>query len=154
MADWTGMCRSNYVRARCDEAFATLISCFPARHITRTAENGSTLHGFYSCEDGGALPSIRVEDLEEEVFAALARVTGLPPEAMADPLSILDVLHHVLAEGEIAVVVEAGHEKARTVTGQAWAIHASGARIDINAEREVISRARAAWGHEPSPAHF
>jgi hypothetical protein len=55
--------------------------------------------------------------------------------------------HHVLAVGEIAVVVEAGHEKARYVTGQAWAIHASGARIDINAEREVVSRARAALGH-------
>lgn len=109
---------------------------------------------FYSCEDGGALPSILVEDLADEVFAALSRVTGLPAEAMADPLSILDVLHHVLADGEIAVVVEAGHEKARTVTGQAWAIHASGARIDINAEREVVSRARAAWGQKPSPAHY
>jgi hypothetical protein len=132
----------------------TLINCFPARHITCTAEDGSTLHGFYSCEDGGALPSILVEELEDEVFAALSRVTGLPAEAMADPLSILDVLHHVLADGEIAVVVEAGHEKVRTVTGQAWAIHASGARIDINAEREVVSRARAAWGQQPSPAHY
>jgi hypothetical protein len=50
-----------------------------------------------------------------------------------------------LREGEVAILLELGHEKLRYLIGAATAIDSSGRRIDLTLA-EIYTRAREAFG--------
>lgn len=152
MANWNGMCRSNYVRAKNPSDFEALVALFPAILITREAKDGTRLFGFYTDDGNGMVPSLYWDgwdDPDEDEVAELGRITGMTIADVLDGegnISILDVIHHVLADGEVMVVIEAGHANARYVSGVAWAIHSSGECIRIDVEDEAVKQAKAKWG--------
>lgn len=130
MADWFGMARSSYFAVKDAEAFKEWLAQFEAKLIEKQTEDGM-LFGFYSEDEFGGLPS-RYPDDDDDV----------------DAISLIEELAPHLAEGHVAIVMEAGSEKARYVTGTAWAIAWHGAieRLSID---EIADRARKAFGDRP-----
>ena len=102
MADWYGTCRSNYVRTRDPDAFRDLLNRYDVQIIEKDGRIG-----FYSTDDKGGMPMIFDDEDEPR---------NLIDEPLADHL----------VEGEVLVMMEAGAEKARYITGIAWAIHSDG----------------------------
>ena len=108
MADWQGMCRSNYFRVKDVEAFKQMLERFPATLIEKDGRVG-----FITAEDHGAIP---FEEGHEDLF-------GTP---------ITDLIAEHLAENEVCIVMEAGCEKARYISGLAEAIAWTGERVSIS----------------------
>jgi hypothetical protein len=59
-------------------------------------------------------------------------------------------LYPFLADGEVAVVTEVGHEKLRYLVGVSIAVNHEGDEIHINLD-EIECKIRAAWGKEVDP---
>lgn len=147
MANWYGMCRSNYVKVKSEEDFRALLGLFKARIIEHELEDGTKLFGFYSLEECGEEPSLIDGDLDAAQEAILKRITGQDgPEEFDEPLAITDVISSVLAEGQVMVVMEVGSQKAVYLSGFAFAVHSSGERITVNLEDLICSRAVDMWG--------
>ncbi|WP_353645731.1 hypothetical protein [Mesorhizobium sp. WSM2239] len=113
MANWYGTCRSNYVHVKNPTAFANWIDQFEAKLIEKDGR-----FGFYSENEYGDLPTLWEHP---ETF-----------EELDEPMSILDKIHEHLVENEVLVVMEAGAEKVRYVSGWALAIHSSGERVELH----------------------
>ncbi len=122
MADWYGSARSNYFRVKDVERFRELCSRWNITFIRKTENvNGvETEHpdlvGFLCEGDSGGLPGYRYEKGEGEDA----------PEKEYEFEDFLHELSGLLAEGEVAVMVEAGAEKLRYVTGYALAVNSKG----------------------------
>ena len=129
MADWNGTCRSNYFRVKDENAFLEMLELFDAHHIKKQVGE-ETLHGFYSEDEYGAIPQSCLEGDDE-------------------PTSILELIADHLVADEVCVILEAGAEKARYITGLAIAIHSSGKRVDIRLS-EIYDLARTEFGTNAS----
>jgi hypothetical protein len=108
MANWYGTCRSNYFRVKDEAAFLEWIADFEATVI----RDDDDKVGFISNDEYGGVPRNWPDDDEE-------------------PISILEGIAEHLAENHVCVILEAGAEKARYVTGQAIAIAWTGERTEI-----------------------
>jgi hypothetical protein len=108
MANWYGTCRSNYFRVKDVDAF----NKFCVEHEARPIEKGG-LVGFISEEEFGDMPNRYDVDTDEYI-------------------PITDKLAEHLAEGHVCVIMVAGAEKARYVTGRAIAIAWTGERTEIS----------------------
>lgn len=145
MANWYGMCRSNYVKVKSEEEFRALLGLFKARIIERELEDGTKLFGFYSLEEYGEEPSLIHGYFDPKEEATLKRITGQDWPEGDEPLAITDVIHSVLAEGQVMVVMEVGSQKAVYLSGFAFAVHSSGEKIIVNLEDLICSRAVDMW---------
>ena len=124
MSNWYGTCRSNYFHVKSVDEFTTWLAQFPDAVLINDTEGRV---GFYSNGEG-YIPTIEYDGDGEPI-----------------PLD-LD-LHTHLAPNEVAIIMEAGAEKARYVTGFTLAIHSSGERITINLN-DIYELAQTTFGDE------
>jgi hypothetical protein len=108
MANWYGTCRSNYFAVKDVDAFNE----FCVEHQARPIEKEG-LVGFVSEDEYGSIPN-RYDEEDDEFIPITAKI------------------HEHLAEGHVCVIMEAGAEKARYVTGIAIAIAWTGERTEID----------------------
>lgn len=104
MANWTGLARTNYFRVKDEAAFLEWVEAVYNLNVHQ--QDG--LFMVYA-EDGW--PSSRAKlpsegDVDDEV----------------DEFDFVDELYRHLADGEVLIGMEAGHEKARYVSGHAFAV--------------------------------
>lgn len=126
MANFYGTARTNYFKVKDSAKFLawleTLSSVESLQHIT---VKGETLFGFASvCYDSGCFPTVRYD------------------EETGDGIEIwwAEELSAHLADGEVAVMIEAGAEKLRYISGWARAIHSSGDEVFVNLD-DICSKA-------------
>ena len=125
MANWHGVARSNYVRVK-EHELGIIKTIFDVEVVRDKEDRVALIAG-----DDGATPRVMVEDLDLGERAFL----DIPDDASdMDTIFLLDCVNLMLEEGEVFVWMEAGFEKARYVTGEAWAIDASG---EIIAHRDI-----------------
>ena len=129
MADWWGFSRSNYFRVKDRKLFMTWAKEIDDLEILLAKDGVVAITGqFY-----GGWPHVRGDDDEDfDLVAELAQ--------------------H-LADGEIAVLVEAGAEKLRYITGDAIAVNSQGERVALSLEH-IYELAEKAFGRRPSEAAY
>ncbi|PPQ35575.1 hypothetical protein SAMN06265338_12622 [Rhodoblastus acidophilus] len=106
MANYYGDCRSNYFAVKNEAAFKAWIAQYAVKLITHGA-----LFGFVSDDQSGGVPR-RFED--------------------DDAIDIDSEIAQHLADNQVCVIMEAGAEAARYISGSAIAIHANGESFSIN----------------------
>jgi hypothetical protein len=111
MADWNGMARSNYFRVKDEAAFRKWAEYLELAVIT----DSEGRFGVYSKTDDGGFPSQRLSEDAEEM----------------EDLDFPDELAAHLVEGSIAILMTAGHEKDRYVSGYAIALNSEGKRVEL-----------------------
>jgi hypothetical protein len=125
MSDWNGMARSNYFRVKDKEEFAAWIKSLGLNLIEKDDRVG-----FYA-DEGPGLPSSIVydeDDMTPDEFLAW-EAKGKPEDEDVD---VLKALAGFLAPNSCAVVVEAGSQKARYVSGWSAAVTDAGVIANIH----------------------
>lgn len=135
MANWYGTARSNYFRVKDADKFKAWVESIQGLGMwERTNEPG--LFGIYSDDgDSGGWPSWRPDDPEYE------------------EVDLVGELVEHLAEGEVAILMEAGAEKLRYISGYAIAVNHKGEQISVSLA-DIYQLARATWGIEPTDASY
>jgi hypothetical protein len=129
MANYYATARSNYFAVKDDDAFKSWCANNDFDVWQGSDENAARFaiapgDGW----DSGGWPELRDDD-------------GEPTKELCEALA------QYLAEGEVAVLLEVGHEKRRYLIGSATAVHSSGKRIDFTLD-DIYTRARKAFGGE------
>lgn len=132
MANWYGTSRSNYFKVKDAEAFKAWAEQLGLGVWTSTTREN---HFAIYSESGEGWPSSYYG--EDDNFVEV---------------DIGTIAEH-LAEGEVAVLVEAGAEKLRYVTGWATAIAWDGRRTSVSID-DIYAKARAEFGVEPGLAEY
>lgn len=112
MASWGGMSRSNYFRVKDEAVFRAWAEDL---ELVVIADEKGRL-GFYSNADDGGFPSWRCKEDQEDM----------------QEVDLVAELGEHLENTEIAVLMSAGHEKARYVSGYAVAVNSEGKRASIS----------------------
>ncbi len=104
------------------------------------------------------LPELEAEKDDDGTFTLFAEEGFWPSvrdDELGDPQDIdfVPELAAHLAEGEVAVLMQAGAEGLRYLVGTALAIHSDGRvlTIDVN---DIYGRVKDAWGVEPTLAEY
>ena len=129
MANYTATARSNYFAVKDATAFEAWCK-------------KRNLETWLGTDGNAARYAITPDDMSDTV--------GWPEDCDDDGDQIEDLCEALaghLADGEVAVLYEIGHEKLRYLIGTATAVHASGKRIDINLS-EIYTRALDAFGED------
>lgn len=113
MANYYANARSNYFRVTDREKFATRMEAFPDVSV-HDGKDGS-LCLLADQGDGGGWPSCAFDSETDDYVEA----------------DLFGVVAQHLAEGEVAVFLEAGAEKLRYICGFAVAINARGERREV-----------------------
>lgn len=129
MADWWGFSRSNYFRVKDKQAFMAWLSDTGEVTILHEQNGSIAITG----ENFGGWPTYRGENCK--------------------PCNFAKELAGFLADGEIAVLIEAGAEKLRYITGVAVAIDNRGQRIDVDL-RAIYDLAQMKFGRRPPDATY
>lgn len=129
MANYTAAARSNYFRVKNTKAFRRWCKAFD-------------------------LDIVMPDELGPEPFFAItpASDSGCWPRFHPDTDAETDIHHELAAHldpRDIAVLMHAGHEKLRYITGFATAVHADGRCITISLQ-DIYSRAREEFGQDLS----
>jgi hypothetical protein len=124
MADWYGMSRTNYFKVKDPETFKKWLSQF---EMVLFEKDGK--FGFYSGSEKGDFPSGVYNEETDEY----------------DDMDIAEKLPEFLADGEIAILMQAGAEKARYVSGFAIAVHSDGRIVQIVLD-DIYERAAKEFG--------
>ena len=157
MANWYGLARSNYVTALSNQAFKSLVELFNGEYVEKINEDGIVQCGFIANSEDGSTPYRRFFDQDEEnAFVNELKtlidekhhssITSLNENGMG--ISIVDVIHSVLAPDQVLIILEVGHEKARYITGYAYAINASGTVLTRNLEESIMLDVQNEFGGE------
>lgn len=170
MANFQGTARTNYFRVKDEQAFRDLIDLLPDQHLmTEVGKDDITRFGFYSDNpDDGCFPNrITFDD-------NLTREDQLPaPFLLPDVLDDIDyyeqedengqvvktimditidlprLVSHYLAEGEVAVFMQAGAENVRYVSGWATAVNHLGRQVHIVLD-DIYAKAAVAFHMDSS----
>lgn len=136
MADWYGSALTNYFRVKDEDAFRAWAE---AAYLCAFEEDGR--FGVYSLDEYGGWPS----NVEDDDAPGGER-----------SFDIVDELAVHAAEGEIVVIIEAGAEKLRTITGSAIAFRASASGVEriALALNDIYELAAQKWGQRPNPAEY
>jgi hypothetical protein len=130
MADWWGFSRSNYFKVKDKEAFLAWLSEIGDVSVLHEDAHGSiAIMG----ESYGGWPTCPGEDCE--------------------PFDFAEELSDFLLDGEIAVLIEAGAEKLRYITGVAIAIDSHGNRTQLLLS-DIYAQAEAVLGRRPPDATY
>ena len=128
MADFNGMARTNTFRVKDKEAFLSAISVFDLEVQWRTLKDGAEGVCLITNDEYGSWPGYWCDDDGDE--------------HESDWVALLS--EH-LVDGEVAIINEAGHEKARYVSGWSLAIHSSGKAEQISLN-DIYEKAAASFG--------
>jgi hypothetical protein len=139
MSNWTGAARSNYVRFTDIEGLRQALRPFDIS-IEDGWEGMEGMHALFSQDsDTGAWPiTTYVEDEDGE------REVEFDPVALICPF---------MAPDQVLVMVEAGHEKLRYITGHAIAYNAKGESVGLSL-LEIYGRAEEAFGLKTTAAEY
>ena len=149
MANFNGTARSNYFRVKNAAAFEAAMQGLPDIDVwTKTDEAGVVRHAISSVDcDTGAWPSwtIRIEpDPDEEgAFIGDEYEIDMPTE----------IAPHLM-DGEICVLMEAGAEKLRYISG--WAVafdNTERPRVYVSLS-DIYAKAKEAFGATPTDASY
>lgn len=145
MANYVSSARSNYFQVKDFEKFMEWINQFSNLHVDRDPEGRVVILETY----GEGWPTWR--DLEEpyEYETQDGRKMWMDDEEVdfADELS----MH--LAEGEVAVLEEAGAEKLRYVAGHAVAVNHNGDQLHVDLADIYEKIKEAGWGETTSATY-
>ncbi len=142
MANFTGLCRSNYFRVKNRADFAAFCQRFD---LTLIEEGDAEVAAVRPTSAPAETSRVGfVSDAEEGLPSTVWNAETDETED-ADPLADLAPL---LADGEVAVCLEIGWEKTRYLIGAAYAVHSSGAleSLSLNA---IYALAEARWQMTP-----
>jgi len=119
MANYYATARTNYFEVKDPDKFKAFVAKMPDLVLIEKtvcdAKRKRTLYGFYvENPDGGGFPTVWATRKGQWQDVALCNATA----------------RH-LKDGEIAIFVEAGHEKSRYVTGYAIAINSKGKSVEL-----------------------
>lgn len=129
MANWQGAARTNYFRVKNVEEFKGWAGNLPNIEVAQKDEGFMLMS---TCPDTGSFPSqVYDEETGDEIDIELREISQF------------------LAEGQVAVFMEAGAEKLRYVTGWAMAVSWDGQVEFVNID-EIYERAAAKFGVDPS----
>lgn len=131
MANYYATARSNYFRVKDKTAFREWADNIPGLGVWDDREDGRV--GVYDGGDSGGWPSQRYNEETEDY----------------EDLDLAYELSEHLAEGEVAVLMEAGAEKMRYVCGYAIAVNHKGERITVSLN-DIYDLAKAKFGVEPT----
>lgn len=126
MANYEPHARSNYFAVKNVEAFTAFCARWGLELIQEReqAEQKGPLVGFL-CDSEQGIPTTLVNE-----------DTGFD-----DDVDFIGELSQQLADGAVAVVMEAGYEKMRYLAGYAVAVNAAGEQVSINLH-EIYDRAK------------
>ena len=131
MANFNGTARSNYFKVKDVEAFKAWVETIP--DLVCWEREG--LYAIRSEDfDTGCWPSTRYDDEDEDL-----NLTG-------------ELAEH-LAEGEVAVLMEAGAEKLRYISGWAVAVNHKGEEVSISLYN-IYDLAEKTFGVRPTDASY
>lgn len=133
MANWTGTARSNYFQVKDPEAFKAAMEPYEVRVLERKADDGTQLYGLVSETEFGGWQSYDYETEEDIV--------------------LWKIVSEHLVDGDVAVFVEAGAEKARYVTGYAVAFDATGRDVRVDLD-DIYAKAEEVFGRWPNSAEY
>lgn len=124
MANYYGVCRSNYFAVKSEAAFRKLISHCSSEdeiHIFERDGPGGKLFGF-GCY--GSIPGLCLDE-----------------DGCSDQTAFYRVLKKIVAEGHAVIITEAGYEKLRYVVGGAAIITNRAIKyLDINNRALITAR--------------
>lgn len=133
MSNWQGTARSNYVRIKDMTALLLALEGWDIR--TESDLEGRV--AFFSLDgDTGGWPCRYNEETED--YDSFDAVEQICPH---------------MAEGEILVMMEAGAEKWRYITGQAIAYNHQGEYVSVELS-DIYARARVRFGGNPTKARY
>lgn len=139
MANWHGAARSNYFRVKDEAAFKAWVATCPGLGFWPGA---SIYRGMFALHaegtDDGAWPGYR--EIESEEWQGV------------DYYVYEDIIPH-LAEGEVAVFMEAGAENLRYITGWAIAVTWDGRTVSVSLN-DIYGKAFGAFGITTTPATY
>ncbi len=134
MANWYGTARTNYFRVKDPTAFKAWIESLPSCVLI---EQDGGLFGFYSTDDSGGFPCDRFDEASGEHV----------------DFELADELVPHLAEGEVAILTQAGAEKVRYITGYALAITWDGRSTAVDLD-DIYDKVQAEFGITPTKAYY
>jgi hypothetical protein len=136
MSNFCGTARTNYFRVKDLDKFKEFVSSISCELIIY--DNDENKVGFYSNDcDTGCFPSSIYNEETDDL----------------DDLNIVETVSKHLAEGEIAVFMEAGAEKCRYISGWATAVNDKGERVDISL-MDIYDWAEKKFGKKPTFAEY
>jgi hypothetical protein len=125
MANWYGTARSNYFRVNNPDTFREEMDALEGIAVVTREIEGETRYGIL--ETGGEGWPYSQYNEETQVY---------------DDVDIGATLMEHLADGEVCVLIEAGAEKHRSITGHAIAFNNKGDEVSV-ALNEIYDRAAA-----------
>lgn len=133
MSNWNGSARSNYFKVKDPEAFKKWLDDINCVLIQKDG-----LSGFYSDDpDTGSFPSQRYDEKEGDHV----------------DINLTSELSDHLADGEVAVLMEAGAEKIRYISGYATAVASDGRTVYVRLS-DIYEKAKAAFDVMPTDASY
>lgn len=142
MTNWYGAARSNYFEVKDAEAFKQWVDNTPSLGYW---QNGDSFAIYSDCPDSGGWPSgryERVEEVDDDDFT----------EDWVD-IDLPDELSKHLTEGQVAVLMEAGAEKLRFISGWAVAVNHEGKTVMVSLSN-IYDLAEKAFGVTPTDASY
>jgi len=137
MANFYGTARTNYFKVKDIEAFKDFVNSLSnCTLLEDVGKDEQKLFGFYSDCDSGCFPSSYNEETDEH-----------------EDIDIVEETAKHLAEGEVAVFMEAGGEKCRYISGWATAINDRGDSIYLSLN-DIYKMAEDKFGVKPTMAEF
>jgi hypothetical protein len=147
MANFYGSARSNYFKVKDEATFLLWAKSVPGLGVwSQKNEAGEQEHGVYSDDgDSGCWPSCRELDDNHPDYeeSDCGRVD----------IDLTQELSEHLLEGQVAVLMEAGAEKLRYVTGSAVAVDHTGKTVTIFLS-DIYKLAHEAFGVRPNGAEY
>ena len=128
MANWYGLSRTNTFKVKDEAAFRAWADTLPEVELI---DKNDAHFGFYTTGDG-MWPSCRYQEECDDW----------------NEMNFAEELATHLAEGEVAVLITVGHEKARYGTGYAVAIRSDGKSLAVNID-DIYAKVRRKWGEPP-----
>lgn len=135
MANWHGTSRSNYFRVKDEEAFLEFVKITGVGLFTDDQNRYAV-----TATDDGFWPAIIIKQYED----GTEEYVNFDFEA--------ELASH-LADGEVAILVTAGAENLRYVTGYAVAVKNDGSRISVDIN-DIYNMVLKTWGIDPSRAEY
>lgn len=136
--NWTGTARSNYFHVKDPAKFRAVVAGITDLTLLTAADGRVGLRG--DDADSGGWPIIW------SIFPGVLVGSDEADDADDDQVSVIDLVADHLADGEVAILMEAGSEGSRYITGNAIAINNRGEEVAINLD-DIYDRAKHLGAH-------
>lgn len=135
MANFYGTARSNYFKVKDDVAFKDWVTTVP--NLGFWKHNKDETFAVYSDDsDSGCWPSSFLDEDENDV-----------------EFDMVEALSKHLADGEVCVLMQAGAEKLRYISGYSQAFNNTGECVQVSLD-DIYALAQTKFGVQPSDASY